>query len=142
MIASEEDSLITVKQPSEELFKLIEELKLNLVKAKDLFVIIVNKARDEGFQDKEIDLLLYSKLKEIIPKTTLLRYRKEFIPLGVNKRDNVSNISNEILSKDNILEQTSITSGPNGPIDKISTLTTDYDNLTPTNNQLDTKKES
>jgi hypothetical protein len=114
-----EDSPIVTKQPSEELLKLIEDLKVNLVKTKDLFVIIVTKARDEGFEDKEIDMLLYSKLKEIIPKTTLLRYRKEFIPLGVTKRS--SNVPNDTSMND--LEQSSITSGPLGPTDnKIPTL--------------------
>jgi hypothetical protein len=114
-----EDSPITTKQPSDELLKLIEDLKVNLVKAKDLFIIIVDKARDEGFEDKEIDILLYSKLKEIIPKTTLLRYRKEFIPLGVNKRS--SNVPNDTSMND--LVQSSITSGPFGPTNnKIPTL--------------------
>ncbi len=119
MTTSEDSHITTSRQPSEELLKLIEELKLNLVKAKDLFVIVVNKARDEGFQDKEIYMLLDSNLKEIIPKTTLLRYRKEFIPLGVNKRS--SNVPNDTLMND--LEQSSITSGPFGPTDnKIPTL--------------------
>jgi hypothetical protein len=93
-----EDTPITTKQPSEEILRLIEDLKVNLVKAKDLFVRIVNKARDEGFQDKEIDMLLHSNLKEIIPKTTLLRYRKEFIPLGMNKRS--SNVQKDTLLND------------------------------------------
>ena len=104
---------ITTKQPSDELLNLIEDLKGNLIKTKDLFVIVVNKARDEGFQDKEIDTLLHSNMKEIIPKTTLLRYRKEFIPLGVNKRS--SNMQNVTLMND--LEQSSIISGPFGPTD-------------------------
>jgi len=39
-----EDLPIITKQPSEELLKLIEDLKVNLVKVKDLFVIIVKKA--------------------------------------------------------------------------------------------------
>lgn len=82
-----ESSPITTKQPSDELLKLIEDLKINLVKAKDLFVLIVDKARDEGFEDKEIDALLYSRLKEIIPRKTLYRYRQEFIPLAINKRE-------------------------------------------------------
>ena len=69
-----EDLPISNKQPSEELLKLIEDLKVNLVKAKDLFVTIVNKARDEGFEDKEIDSLLYSKLKEIIPRKTIVSF--------------------------------------------------------------------
>lgn len=93
------------KQPSKELLKLIDDLKINLVKAKDLFVRIVNKARDEGFEDKEIDVLLYSKLKEIIPRKTLYRYRQEFIPLAINKQpDNIN------------LEQSSIISGSDDTI--------------------------
>jgi hypothetical protein len=48
-----EDTPITTKQPSEEILRLIEDLKVNLVKAKDLFVRIVNKARDEGFRIKK-----------------------------------------------------------------------------------------
>jgi len=112
-MTASENLPITTKQPSDELLNLIEDLKGNLIKTKDLFVIVVNKARDEGFQDKEIDTLLHSSLKEIIPKTTLLRYRKEFIPLGVNKRS--SNMQNVTLMND--LEQSSITSGPFGPTD-------------------------
>jgi hypothetical protein len=111
-MTASENLPITTKQPSDELLNLIEDLKGNLIKTKDLFVIVVNKARDEGFQDKEIDILLHSNLKEIIPKTTLLRYRKEFIPLGVNKRTNVS-----FDTFTNNIEQSSITSGPNGPLD-------------------------
>lgn len=132
-----EDSSLTIKEPSIELLKLIEDLKVNLLKAKDLFILIVNKARDEGFDDKEIDILLHSNLKEIIPKTTLLRYRKEFIPIGVNKR---SNVSNDTLM--NVTEQSSVISGPLGPTNtKISTLP--EDNLIPTsnnNNQLPIKE--
>jgi hypothetical protein len=108
-----EDSSLPTKKPSSELLNLIEDLKYNLIKAKDLFVTIVNKAREEGFDDKEIDMLLYSNLKEIIPKTTLLRYRKEFIPIAVNKRNN--NVSNDTLT--NITEQSPITSGPFGLTD-------------------------
>jgi hypothetical protein len=79
---------INNKQPSEDLLQLIEDFKGSIVKSKNLFVTIVNRARDEGFNDKEIDSLLYSKLKEIIPRKTLYRYREEFIPLAIDKRNN------------------------------------------------------
>ncbi len=109
-MTASEDLPITTKQPSDELLNLIEDLKSNLIKAKDLFILIVNKAREEGFQDKEIDTLLHSKLKEIIPRKTLYRYRQEFLPLAINKRNNHP-------------EQSSITSESNDTIDnKISTL--------------------
>jgi hypothetical protein len=75
------------KQPSEELLKLINELKSNILNFKDVFTRVVNKAKKEGFTDKEIDSLLYSKLKEVIPRKTLYRYREEFIPLAIDKRN-------------------------------------------------------
>ena len=59
------------KQPSQELIKLLEELKDNFSSTKNIFARVVNKAKEEGFTDKEIDSLLYSKLKEIIPRKTL-----------------------------------------------------------------------
>jgi hypothetical protein len=52
-MTASENLPITTKQPSDELLNLIEDLKGNLIKTKDLFVIVVNKARDEGFQDKK-----------------------------------------------------------------------------------------
>jgi hypothetical protein len=115
-----EDSSLTTKNPSNELLNLMEDLKYNLIKTKDLFVTIVNKARDEGFNDKEIDTLLHSKLKEIIPRKTLYRYRQEFIPLAINERNNS-------------VKQPSIISGSNDTTDtKIPTLpnemNTDYQN--------------
>jgi hypothetical protein len=83
---------INNKQPSEELIKLIDELKNNFLNTRDVFVKVVNKAKEEGFNDKEIDSLVYSKLKEIIPRKTLYRYREEFIPLAIDKRNNNKNI--------------------------------------------------
>jgi hypothetical protein len=76
------------KQPSQELEKLLEELKNNFSNTKNIFERAVNKAKEEGFTDKEIDSLLYSKLKEVIPRKTLFRYREEFIPLAIDKRNN------------------------------------------------------
>ena len=78
------------KQPSQELEKLLEELKDNFSSTKNIFERAVNKAKEEGFTDKEIDSLLYSKLKEVIPRKTLFRYRQEFIPLAIDKRNNNS----------------------------------------------------
>ena len=86
------------KQPSQELVKLLEELKNNFSSTKKIFEKVVKKAKDEGFTDTEIDSLLYSKLKEIIPRKTLYRYREEFIPLAIDKRNNNSSDNNhEIL---------------------------------------------
>jgi hypothetical protein len=100
------------KQPSEELLKLIDELGNKFLSTRDVFVRVVNKAKDEGFNDKEIDSLLYSKLKKIIPRKTLFRYREEFIPLAIDKRNN-NNSQNDTLTTKNNIEKDYVRSGSN-----------------------------
>ena len=65
-----------------------------IFQVQNIFARVVNKAKEEGFTDKEIDSLLYSKLKEIIPRKTLYRYREEFIPLAIDKRNKNSSDDN------------------------------------------------
>ena len=68
-------------QPSQEFFNLVEEFAKSFIKPKQIYQKIVEKGRQEGFTDRDIDMILTSYLKGRVHDNTLTNYRNEFLTL-------------------------------------------------------------
>lgn len=69
------------REPSKEFFNLVEEFAQSFEKPKEVYKKLVDRGREEGFNDGEINMLINSYLKGRIAKSTLYDYRKEFLEL-------------------------------------------------------------
>ena len=60
------------REPSKEFFNLVEAFAQSFEKPKEVYKKLVDRGREEGFNDGEINMLINSYLKGRIAKSTLL----------------------------------------------------------------------